>query len=499
MYDLIITNGTIVDGTGAQPRHRRRRGEGRRDRRGVGSRPLDGDARRDHRRHRPARHARLRRHPHALRRPGHVGPAARAVVRPRRHHRRRRQLRRRVRAGAPGRREVAHRPDGGRRGHPRHRARRGHRLGLGERSPSTSTRSSGVASSGSTSACRCRTARCARTSMGERGAAQRAGQRPTRSRRWRRSCRRRSRPARSASRPRARSATAPWTAAGAGHVRGRGRAVRARAGHGALAGARCSSSRRMGAAGEDLLAPKQEMGWMCRLSDDLDLPVSFTLLQVDAAPDLWRELMDESLARDRRRRAGGPAGRGAPVRHAARASRPVTRSAGRPTYRALAARLLARRARSPSWRKPAVQAQILAEDDVAPDPTVLFDGMFLLVQALARPPLRARRPARSTSPPPTAPSRRWPPQRASTRSTMLYDVMLEHDAHAPADAAVLQLRRAQPRRHPRDAAPSRRCVRPVRRRRALRPDLRRVDPHVHAHALGARPHPRRARCRSSTW
>ena len=42
----------------------------------------------------------LRRHPHALRRPGHVGPAARAVVEPRRHHRGRRQLRRRLRARA---------------------------------------------------------------------------------------------------------------------------------------------------------------------------------------------------------------------------------------------------------------------------------------------------------------------------------------------------------------------------------------------------------------
>ena len=33
----------------------------------------------------------------------------------------------------------------------------------------------------------------------------------------------------------------------------------------------------LGAAGEDLLAPDQEMGWMRRLAEDLDLPVSFTL------------------------------------------------------------------------------------------------------------------------------------------------------------------------------------------------------------------------------
>ena len=36
---------------------------------------------------------------------------------------------------------LAHRADGGRRGHPRHRARRGHPLGVGDASPSTSTRS----------------------------------------------------------------------------------------------------------------------------------------------------------------------------------------------------------------------------------------------------------------------------------------------------------------------------------------------------------------------
>ena len=49
------------------------------------------------------RDARVRRHPHALRRPGHVGSGARSVGQPRRDHGRGRQLRRRLRAGAPGR------------------------------------------------------------------------------------------------------------------------------------------------------------------------------------------------------------------------------------------------------------------------------------------------------------------------------------------------------------------------------------------------------------
>jgi N-acyl-D-amino-acid deacylase len=50
-----------------------------------------------------------------------------------------------------------------------------------------------------------------------------------------------------------------------------------------------------GAAGEDVISPKKEVDWMRRLSAAIHRPVTFALVQVDAAPDLWRELMDESL------------------------------------------------------------------------------------------------------------------------------------------------------------------------------------------------------------
>jgi len=49
-----------------------------------------------------------------------------------------------------------------------------------------------------------------------------------------------------------------------------------------------------GAAGEDVAAPKKELDWMRRLSSEIERPVSFALLQVDAAPQLWRELLDLS-------------------------------------------------------------------------------------------------------------------------------------------------------------------------------------------------------------
>jgi N-acyl-D-aspartate/D-glutamate deacylase len=50
-----------------------------------------------------------------------------------------------------------------------------------------------------------------------------------------------------------------------------------------------------GAAGEDIITPSKEVDWMCRLSAAIDRPVTFVLAQVDAAPTLWRELMDQSL------------------------------------------------------------------------------------------------------------------------------------------------------------------------------------------------------------
>ena len=121
MYDLTITGGSVVDGTGDKPFRAdigiRTAGSSRfvvatattPDCRGGGG---------DHRCHRPHRHPGLRRHPHPLRRPGQLGRPAGAVQHARRDDGRQRQLRRRFRPGAAGPRAVAHRVDGGCRGHP---------------------------------------------------------------------------------------------------------------------------------------------------------------------------------------------------------------------------------------------------------------------------------------------------------------------------------------------------------------------------------------------
>ncbi len=49
-----------------------------------------------------------------------------------------------------------------------------------------------------------------------------------------------------------------------------------------------------GAAGEDVIAPKEELRWMRALSAEIGRPVTFAMLQVDPAPTLWRELLELS-------------------------------------------------------------------------------------------------------------------------------------------------------------------------------------------------------------
>ncbi|HEX2575721.1 MAG TPA: amidohydrolase family protein [Aquihabitans sp.] len=51
-----------------------------------------------------------------------------------------------------------------------------------------------------------------------------------------------------------------------------------------------------GVAGEDVVAPMQEVAWMRRLAEKVGRPVTFAMLQVDDAPELWREMLDESAA-----------------------------------------------------------------------------------------------------------------------------------------------------------------------------------------------------------
>ena len=100
VHDLVIRGGTVVDGTGAPARTADVAITGGTITE-VGR--VDGPAAPRGRRRRPARHPRLRRHPHPLRRPGDLGRRPHPVVLARRHHRGAGQLRRRLRPG-PARR-----------------------------------------------------------------------------------------------------------------------------------------------------------------------------------------------------------------------------------------------------------------------------------------------------------------------------------------------------------------------------------------------------------
>ena len=140
-FDLLIRGGTVIDGTGAPGRARRRRHPGRaaspRSARcsGAAARTLDAGGLR--------RRARLRRHPHALRRAGLLGPDAHDLALARRDDGRDGQLRLRRRADAAraSRPHPAHAREG--RGHVRStRSRRGSASDVAVRDlpASTSTR-----------------------------------------------------------------------------------------------------------------------------------------------------------------------------------------------------------------------------------------------------------------------------------------------------------------------------------------------------------------------
>lgn len=149
----------------------------------------------------------------------------------------------------------------------------------------------------------------------------------------------------------------------------------------AAAGAAVFELAPQGAAGEDIVAPKKELEWMRRLGEEVDCALSFALIQVDADPNLWREQLDLSAAAHQAgsrlfpQVAARPFGMllGFPGHHA---------FTHRPTYRRLQAECT-REELAERLADPKVRAAILAEQDLPIDPDKLFDGMFMLAQNAA--------------------------------------------------------------------------------------------------------------------
>ena len=182
-----------------------------------------------------------------------------------------------------------------------------------------------------------------------------------------------------------------------------------------------------GAAGEDIVAPKKELDWMRRLGEEIDCALSFALIQVDADPNLWREQLDLSAAAHKAgsrlfpQVAARPFGMllGFPGHHA---------FTHRPTYRRLQAECT-REELAERLADPKVRAAILAEEDLPIDPSKLFDGMFMLAQNAAN------RLYHIGEPPDYEPTDERTvaaiaKQRGMDPLAAMYDLMLEADAGA---------------------------------------------------------------------
>ena len=204
---LVIRNGTIVDGSGGDPYEA--------DLAVIDGKiaAIGGDIpkeSRGDRRARQARHAGLRRRAHALRRAGDLERSALALVLERGHDRPVRQLRRRLRAVPRRPARPADQPDGGRGGHSRSRAERRPAVELAQL-PGFPRCALPPGPTMPTSPPRCRMPPCA--SMSWASAAPTASPPPRRTAdAWPSSPSKACAPGRSASRPRARSITAPPTA-----------------------------------------------------------------------------------------------------------------------------------------------------------------------------------------------------------------------------------------------------------------------------------------------
>jgi len=172
-----------------------------------------------------------------------------------------------------------------------------------------------------------------------------------------------------------------------------------------------------GAMGEDLAAPEREVALMRRLSAAIGRPISFALLQVDAAPDQWRDILRLAAEANAEGADLRPqvAGRALNILLGFQTIHPFSK---RPTYAALADLPLAERIQH--LRKDEVRRAILSET-IPDDPLMAMIGgqstshMF----PLGEPPDYEPTPDKSVA----AIARR----EGRPEEEVLYDLLLRHD------------------------------------------------------------------------
>jgi N-acyl-D-aspartate/D-glutamate deacylase len=174
-----------------------------------------------------------------------------------------------------------------------------------------------------------------------------------------------------------------------------------------------------GSAGEDIIGPRKEVEWMARLSAAIHRPVTFALVQVDAAPNLWRDLMDESL----RATEGGAdlwpqvAGRGFGLLSGHFTSYCLFDQI--PAYQQLKAKGLDPDELVAALRDPDVRRAIESWEPASADQAELQERAYRTTYALGNPPAYEPDPANSLAGQAAATGR--------SPLSMAYDAMLEDD------------------------------------------------------------------------
>ncbi|MBB83556.1 MAG: amidohydrolase [Deltaproteobacteria bacterium] len=129
-----------------------------------------------------------------------------------------------------------------------------------------------------------------------------------------------------------------------------------------------------GADGQDLVNAKKEVEWMKKLSAEIERPVTFAMLQNETEPNLWREIMDESIAAadDGAQLFPQIAARPFGLMIGLQTHQPFSR---RPTFRRISEESDSIAAIAEAMRDPEVKKAILSEENLPADPNNLFDGM----------------------------------------------------------------------------------------------------------------------------